>query len=436
MFELISYARNLLFSKIGSVEKYLPTRNSKLMTIPVATGMETNPECYIREGYNINATIFRCINLLATSVAKIPVIVMDGDEEIENHPALEFIKKPNLMQTREEFVEGGVAFYSLLGNSYTYRTVSGNNEPLEAYNLNPVHMRVGARNDSPLPAGYIFQGPVGEPIHFDFNDITGECDILHIKSFNPSTVQHAHLVGMSPVSACAINVDQENSANKWNFSLLENSASPSGILSTEEALSEDQYLELKKQAVDKFQGKLNAGQVPILHSGLAWQALTMSPKDMEWLEGKNVNSRDICKAFDTPPQLVFIKGDSTYANNEQADLSYHENKVIPVARKYWAAMTKWLQQSFPGTWRFELKLDEVPALAPRREILWQRAQNNSFMTTDEKRKMVGLPNSEQDNADVVLVPAGLIPLEQVGLEPTPPDTSDFDDEENEDEQEE
>ena len=57
-------------------------------------------------------------------------------------------------------------------------------------------------------------------------------------------------------------------------------------------------------------------------------------------------------------------------------------------------------------------LDDIPALAPKREMLWKRAQESDFLTIDEKRELVGREKYEpsDDPGGVILVEASKIPL--------------------------
>ena len=59
-------------------------------------------------------------------------------------------------------------------------------------------------------------------------------------------------------------------------------------------------------------------------------------------------------------------------------------------------------------------LDDVPALAPKRESKWKTAQDSDFLTINEKRVMVGL--AETEGGDVILVPGTMIPLSMAGFE--------------------
>jgi len=56
----------------------------------------------------------------------------------------------------------------------------------------------------------------------------------------------------------------------------------------------------------------------LLEGGLDWKALSLSPKDMDFMAAKDGAAREIALAFGVPPMLLGIPGDNTYANYAEA----------------------------------------------------------------------------------------------------------------------
>ena len=114
--------------------------------------------------------------------------------------------------------------------------------------------------------------------------------------------------GLSPLEAAAVAVDTHNAAAKWNKALLDNAARPSGALvyaGPEGAVMSDaQFERLKKELSDQYQGTANAGRPLLLEGGLDWKAMSLSPKDMDFMEAKHSAAREIALAFGVPPMLL------------------------------------------------------------------------------------------------------------------------------------
>ncbi|MEP2119623.1 phage portal protein, partial [Bauldia litoralis] len=178
-----------------------------------------------------------------------------------------------------------------------------------------------------------------------------------------------------------------------NKALLDNAARPSGALvyRTREGgnLSADQYERLKDELETGFSGARNAGRPLLLEGGLDWKALSLTPKDMDFLAAKNGAAREIALAFGVPPMLLGIPGDNTYANYRQANLAFWRQTVLPLCGRLAEALTAWLAPAYGDGLRLWFDADQIEALASEREALWGRVAAADFLTVNEKRAAVG-----------------------------------------------
>jgi HK97 family phage portal protein len=227
---------------------------------------------------------------------------------------------------------------------------------------------------------------------FSVNKLNGQADILHIKNFHPLD----DFRGLSSVEAAAFSIDQHNQAAAWNKSLLENAARPSGALivknngAYEGNLSNEQYIRIKEQMEDVFMGSKNSGRPMLIEGGLEWQEMSMSPKDMDFIEAKNSAARDIALALGVPPQLLGIPGDNTYSNMQEARLALWEETIIPLLDHLTDSLNHWLVPMFGEDLCLEYDVNNISGLSARREKIWSRIENASFLSDNEKREMVGL----------------------------------------------
>src|SRR3546814_18832722 len=70
------------------------------------------------------------------------------------------------------------------------------------------------------------------------------------------------------------------------------------------ALSGEQFDRLKAEMEAAFQGAGNAGRPMLLEGGLKWQAMSMTPADMDFVGLKAAAAREIALAFGVPPMLM------------------------------------------------------------------------------------------------------------------------------------
>ncbi len=182
--------------------------------------------------------------------------------------------------------------------------------------------------------------------------------------------------GLSPLEAAAIAVDTHNAAATWNKALLDNAARPSGALVYDGAdgtvMSDEQFERLKDELDDNYQGARNAGRPLLLEGGLDWKAMSLSPKDMDFMEAKHAAAREIALAFGVPPMLLAIPGDNTYSNYQEANRVFWRQTVLPLANRIGAALTQWLAPVFGAGLMLAVDTDRIEALSADRAALWER----------------------------------------------------------------
>lgn len=229
---------------------------------------------------------------------------------------------------------------------------------------------------------------------FKVNKLTGRSAVLHLKTFNPLSDWY----GLSPIEAAAYSIDQHNQAGAWNQAMLQNGAGPSGTIVVKLAkdgssgnLSQEQYQRLKEQIKDHYSGSVNAGRPILLEGGLEWKEMSLSPRDMDFIESKHSSTRDIAMAFGVPPQLLGIPGDNTYSNLVEARLSLGEQTVLPTLENIVCHLNSWLTPRFGEDLCLSYDKDTIEILMEKRQKLWKYVENASFMTLNEKREAFGLP---------------------------------------------
>lgn len=378
-----------------------------------------NYEAFSDEGFRKNVVVFRSVHWVASSCASVPWVLYQKPRgkggkrvEIDDHPFLDLIRKPNPMQSQAAFFESVVAFKQIAGNSYIQAVGPGKNpfsKVTELWPLRPDRMRIkpGPRG---YPAAYIYKLNHAETV-FPVDQVRLQSPVLHMKYFNPTDDWY----GMSPLEAAVYATDQHNSANKWNLSLLQNSARPSGALvatvgpNSSGTLSEEQYQRLKHQIDEQHTGARNAARPMILEGGLDWKPLSMTPQQMDWIEGKNMSARDIALAFGVPPMMLGIPGDNTYSNYQEARAAMYEDTAIPIYDSVRDDFNAWLVPSFGDGLEADYDKDAIHALAPRRQSVWDKVQKADWLTVNEKREATGY--DAIDSGDVILVNSTEIPLE-------------------------
>jgi HK97 family phage portal protein len=342
-----------------------------------------------REGFVCNAIVHRAVKLVAENAASCCWLLYEGAVERERHALIDLIARPNPRQDGVALFEALYAYLLLAGNAYVEAVALAGergHEVRELYALRPDRMRVVPGPDGWAEA-YDYTA-AGRTVRFDQNT-PPVAPILHLTAFNPLDDHY----GLSPLEAAAVAVDTHNAAAKWNKALLDNAARPSGALVYSgpegSVLSDSQFERLKRELEDTYQGAVNAGRPLLLEGGLDWKAMSLSPKDMDFMETKHTAAREIALAFGVPPMLLGIPGDNTYSNYQEANRVFWRSTVLPLAGRVGAALTQWLAPVFGSELRLAVDTDRIEALSADRAALWQRVTKAPFLTLNEQRAAVG-----------------------------------------------
>src|SRR6185295_3960476 len=275
----------------------------------------------------------------------------------------------------------------LAGNAYVEAVAvdsEGRRDVRELHVLRPDRMKLVPGADG-WPEAYEYT-VAGRAVRFE--QAAALPPILHLTLMHPLDDHY----GLAPLEAAAVALDTHNAAAIWNKALLDNAARPSGALvyagPDGAVLSDGQFERLKRELEDTYQGARNAGRPLLLEGGLDWKPMSLSPKDMDFMEAKHTAAREIALAFGVPPQLLGIPGDNTYANYQEANRVFFRATVLPFANRIAGALSAWLAPAF-GDVRLMVDADQVDALAADRAALWSRISEAPFLTLNEKRAAVG-----------------------------------------------
>ena len=181
-------------------------------------------------------------------------------------------------------MEALTAYLLLAGNAYL-EAVIAKDEPLELYLLRPDRVKI-IPGTTGVPEAFEYSLN-GHAVRIAVDPLNGQSRVLHIKTFNPLHDWY----GMSPIEAAAHAIDQHNAVASHNLSLLQNGGRPSGALQFRpghdgELLSEKQRQDLRQDLLSAVEGASNSGRILILEGDFQWKEMGLSPKDLDFIEGK------------------------------------------------------------------------------------------------------------------------------------------------------
>lgn len=330
-------------------------------------------EAQFDEVYRNNPVGQRAVRLLSGLLGSLTIYCAEGDEGAAK------LVSP-------ELIEGVGAALLLNGNAYVQVLTDGDEKPAELVMLRPERVRVETDSNG-WPVAYKYRAG-GKTARFARADGLGRALVAHVRSLHPRDDHY----GMGCLDAAIAAASVHNRASRWNKGLLDNAARPSGALTYEPgdgtSLSGEQFDRLKAELESEFSGTQNAGRPLLLEGGLKWQALSLTPADMDFVALKEGAARDIALAFGVPPVLVGLPGDATYANAREAGRALYRQTILPMAGRILGALSAMLSD-WMGPVKLAVDTDQISELAEDRAKLWEQVGAAGFLSDAEKRAMLG-----------------------------------------------
>ena len=383
-----------------------------------------------KEGYQENAIVFRCVNEIAHGASAVELCVYQGEIKLDQHPLIDLLERPNPQFAGNEYFQALYSFLLLSGNSYALYSLVGG-QPRELHLLRPDRMKI-VPSKTHIPSAYEYHVDGRLANRYDVDSETGMSEVKHFKMWNPLDDYY----GLSPIQAASADIDQHNHAAKHNLGLLMNGARPSGAVvfkpkdetGMHVQLSESQRQQLMTDLNMRFSGAHNAGRPMLLEGDFDWKEMGFSPKDMDFLELKNMSARDIALCFGVPSQLVGVPDSQTYNNVSEARLALYEDTIIPWIRRVESDLNEWLAPRFGDDITVRYDIDSIPAMAERRKKTYEnvvQAVREGIISRNEARERLGY--EPISGGDDVYINANLFPLGSSEVAPAEGEQAEDDD---------
>lgn len=337
------------------------------------------------EAYQKNVIAYKCIKLVSGNFASVDWYVTRNGEEVEDHPIIALLQKPNITQTGSEFFANLASFFLCSGNGYMEAVRTSRGEPKELHTHRPDRMQV-IPGMGGVPEGYKYEAN-GVRKEWPADIITGVSDIKHLKAFHPLDDWY----GMSPIEAAAMAVDQHNETSKLNAALLQNGLFLGGLFSWKTG-SKENLKAFETSLWQRYQGTRNAAKPMVIGGEIEFINANVSPKDIEFLNGKKLSAAELCLAFGVNPILIFNES-VAYNNVLNARRELWEDTIIPLLELVRDALNQWLVPMFREKGlKLEFDVSETPVMQERQKLKEDSARGawrDGLITKNEAREVMG-----------------------------------------------
>jgi HK97 family phage portal protein len=273
------------------------------------------------------AVVFRAVNVLAHSVASVPLVVYrrmgdEGKERAREHPAYGLLHdQPNPWSTSFRWRHLLMTQAILWGNHYS-EIIPGPGGIGGLVPLSPDATRiVDQLSDGRLvyvtrEVGVTGFGPERRLL---------QDSVFHVRGFS--------LDGKSgiPLTKLARNaIGLALSAERHGSMFMRRGQRFSGFLSTDSPMKKEVREENEKSWLGVYGGSDGSGRTPLLTGGLKYNAISANNRDSQWLESRQFQVEELLRFLGVPGVLVgHPDKTATYASAEQFFLSFVTHSVRP-----------------------------------------------------------------------------------------------------------
>lgn len=348
----------------------------------------------LQRAYLASLWAYRCITLRGRDTAQIPLFVKNqNDEFVDRHG-----------QPVEELPTTRIDQHIL--QRFLDRRYSQFRRQLEhdkciwgRYYIEPTRYGLKRLNPSTM---YMEKDNAG--IHQFWQQLNGrrvaEWDpdqLVYVHEFNPAD----DLDGLSPLAFALQEVGAEVSLDDFVHAYFENDATPTGLLTTEAPLNQDQVTEIQGWWTKFFSGVQNKFKVGILGHGLKFEPMASDLGNLAIPELRLEVRRGITAAFGVPMTIALADEAANFSVSYEQDLNYYTKTIIPEVNIFVDELNKQLIPIFDHTGNLKIVADlsGIEVLQKfKAELSTARAGQYTAgtITLNEARRADGYPVMDED----------------------------------------
>lgn len=361
------------------------------------------------------AAAWACVNLLAGTIASLPLMVYRTDRRgrrtvAGDHSLYRVLHdSPNADQTSLDFWEFVCACLEMHGNAYCEIDRGDNG-------------RVIALSPPMLPETMGVRRLGNGDLEYRWTDggkqrVETQNRILHIRGFGGSP-----LGGLSTLTFGRHAFGMAQAINRAAAATFRNGVRATGVMTTDKAFQGTQRKDAEELLLQKYAGAMNAGVPMLLDNGLKWQSLTINPDDAQMLESRAFSVEEICRFFGVPPFMVghTEKSTSWGTGLEQQTLGFQKFTLRRRLKRIEQALEKQLltpaDRAAGITIEFNLE-GLLRADSKARSEFYQQMTQIGAMTINEVRSLENLPPVA--GGDVPRMQMQNVPITEAGRLPAP-----------------
>jgi HK97 family phage portal protein len=390
-----------IFYRIGNWLGGL-TRYQGLQTASPTAYSETSATPVTFDSAMQLSAVWACVKLISETVASLPLNIYkttdSGRKLAKNHElTLLFSGKPNRYQTKIEFFETVLLNLVVHGNAYCQIVRTGDRItsllPLMSAQMEVTLDKSGA-------------------VIYEYTHDSG------VQAFSEKTIWHLKLmgngiVGMSPLAHQRNTLGIAQAAESQTSRIYVNGGKPSGVLTYDKFLTTEQRDQLKTKYNTLTDG--NNTRFMVLEGGMTFNAVSLTPEDIELLDSRKFQISEICRWYGVPSVMVNDNSGGTVWGSgiEQIVAGFYKVTLRPLLEKIEASI---INNLMSGTDSLKHEVEFAFDALTRSDLKtrfdsYRIGIYGGFLKPNEARRMEGWEDA--DGGDVLMTQGANVRLTDI-----------------------
>lgn len=331
------------------------------------------------------AAVYRCVDLISSTVAILPwnVLMRDADGQgrpAPDHPVTWILKhEANAEMTAFDFQKALVANLLLEGNGYAEIERNNRGAPIALWLLDPQRVMPARTNAGRLV--YEVTQRLGDKV------IVPAEDMFHVHG-----LAWDGLVGYSVLDVARRSIATAMAQDESTARFFGQGMRPVGFLKTKGKISADGLASLLRTIEDNFTGVRNHGRPIPLDQDMTWEKMQADPQEAQLLDLKKFSVVEMCRWFGVPPHMAMDLERATFTNIEsqgQEFLNYGlMPRIVPMEQE---ADRKLLRSNRGGAYTKKNVNALVRGDMEKRGAYFQHMRNMGVFTVNDILRLEDMP---------------------------------------------
>jgi len=352
------------------------------------------------------ATVSACIEIRSDSIGKLPFFIMDKEtkKRDDKHAVHKLLTvRPNEIMTPFVFKKLIESWRLVYGNSYIYVSRSTmNGLPTQLIPIHPDTVEPKFDNDKLF---YIVTD-IKKGKRYRVRDY----DMIHLKGYSDDGLK-----GQSVLSRASETIYAARQQQLYEGKFYDQNATPSGVVQVQSDLGGPSKDKFREEWQKVYGGADNAFKVAILDNGMEYKQISMSQRDAQFVESKDITVADIARFF-LVPLYKLQAGKQTYQSNEQNAIEYVVTTLSPTVTQYEEEFTykTLFEKEIKAGKQIRMNMNaELRGDTDSRSTWYKRMRDVGAYSPNDIRGYEDLPDVE--GGDLRIAPLNSIPLEQMDV---------------------